>query len=90
MGKFLGYCEECKKSLCSEHAYFYIDENNGAITNNSPYLCKRCYEKKYHKKILSDVEKFKNNLIKNFYHLKIYEHIENIKIDKLIQYIEKC
>ena len=38
--KFNGYCEKCKKSLCPEHAYSFVDGNNEAITYNSPYLCK--------------------------------------------------
>ena len=49
--KFLGHCEKCKKSLCQEHAYFYVDGNNIAVTNNSPYLCKNCYEKNIMKKL---------------------------------------
>ena len=40
--KFNGYCEECKKEICSCKAYQFIDGNNEAITNNSPYLCKQC------------------------------------------------
>ena len=62
MRKFNGYCEKCKKSLCSEHAYSYVDGNNGAITHNMPYLCKECYEKAYNEKILSEVDCFKKSL----------------------------
>ena len=86
--KFNGYCEKCKKSLCSEHAYCYVDGNNASITYNSPYLCKTCYEKTYNEKILNDVDYFKKNLINNLQQLKTYENIETIKIDKLIEVIK--
>ena len=86
--KFLGHCEKCKKSLCQEHAYFYVDGNNIAITNNSPYLCKKCYEETYDKKIKSDIECFKSKLIDNLLNIKRIEHIETIKIDNLILYVE--
>lgn len=86
--KFLGYCENCKKSLCEEHAYFYVDGDNIAITNNSPYLCKSCYENKYNKKIESEVEVFRNVLINNLLRLKRINNTETIKIDKLINYIK--
>ena len=86
--KFNGYCEKCKKSLCLEHAYIYVDGNNAAITYNSPYLCKTCYEKAYNKKILSEVECFKKILIDNLQQLKVNENIETIRIDKLIEFIK--
>ena len=86
--KFLGHCEKCKKSLCEEHAYSYVDGNNIAITNNSPYLCKKCYEEKYNEKIKSDIECFKNRLVNDLLNIKIREHIEKIKIDNLISYVE--
>lgn len=86
--KFLGYCEICKKSLCEEHAYFYVDGNNIAITNNSPYLCKTCYEKRYNEKIESEVEIFKNRLINSLLNLKIINNIETIEIKKLINFIK--
>ena len=88
MRKFNGYCEKCKKSLCPEHAYSYVDENNGVITNNMPYLCKTCYEKTYNKKILSEVDCFKKILIDNLQQLKVNENIETIRIDKLIEFIK--
>lgn len=86
--KFNGYCEICKKSLCEEHAYFFVDGNNGAITNNSPYVCKECYEVKYNKKIKSDVEIFKNHLINKLRTMRTEQNIETIRIDNLIYYIE--
>ena len=88
MRKFNGYCEKCKKSLCPEHAYSYVDENNGVITNNMPYLCKTCYEKTYNKKILSEVDCFKKILIDNLQQLNVNENIETIRIDKLIEFIK--
>lgn len=87
--KFLGYCEECKRSLCEEHAYFYVDGNNSSITNSSPYLCRDCYSKKYDKSIMSEVDAFKEKLITNFQHLQQFEYVETIKINKLIEYIRK-
>ena len=86
--KFNGYCEKCKKSLCPEHAYSYVDGNNETITGNSLYLCKTCYEKAYNKKILNEVDYFKNNLVDNLLKLNMYENIETIRIDKLIEYIK--
>lgn len=44
---FKGKCETCGKSLCPEHVYSYVDGNNEALTENSPYLCATCYENKY-------------------------------------------
>ena len=38
-------CQNC--GIKTEDLYFYLDESNIAITYNSPYLCKQCYEKKY-------------------------------------------
>ena len=86
--KFNGYCEKCKKSLCPEHTFFYVDGNNGAITNNAPFLCKTCYERTYNKKILSEVDCFKKILIDNLQQLKVNENIETIRIDKLIEFIK--
>lgn len=86
--KFNGYCEKCKKSLCAEHAYSYVDGNNGAITSNSPYLCKACYEKTYNEKITSEVDCFKENLIDVLEQFHAFYNIETIKIEKLIEYIK--
>ncbi len=85
--KFNGYCEQCKKIICSCSAYQYVDGNNSAITNSSPYLCKKCYEEKYHTKIMTDVENFKNNLINTLSRIKNEQKIETLRIDKLIDYI---
>lgn len=60
--KFNGKCECCNKSICSCRAYQYIDDSNGAITNNAPYLCKDCYENKYGVRIKTDVEAFRDRI----------------------------
>lgn len=86
--KFLGYCENCKKSLCEEHAYFFVDGNNATITNNSPYLCSCCYETIYGVKIESDIQRFKKKLIKSLLRVKETNNLETIKINNLIKYIE--
>jgi len=87
--KFLGHCEKCKKSICEEHAYFFVDGNNESITNNSPYLCKKCYEKTYNTKIKDSVQRYKENLISNLYDIKNYCNVKSIDIDKMIKYIEE-
>ena len=86
--KFNGHCEICKKSLCPEHTYSFVDGNNEAITYNAPYLCKECYEKTYGTKIESEVDYFKNNLISKLQKLKMYENIQTINVDRLIEYIK--
>lgn len=40
------HCSECGKTFCPKHIYQYVDGNNISITNNSPYYCKECEEKK--------------------------------------------
>ena len=45
--RFHGVCELCGKKIGLDESYCYVDENNYAITNNSPYLCLDCYKKKY-------------------------------------------
>ena len=80
-------CAKCNKSLCLEHAYSYVDENNISITKNSPTLCKECYEIKYNKKILTDVERFKKNLISTLLKISHQQNTETIRIDKLVDYI---
>lgn len=86
--KFLGYCENCRKSLCEEHAYFLVDGNNEAITDNSPYLCDNCYQTEYGVKIESDVERFRKKLIKSLLRYKETNKLDTIKIKNLIKYIE--
>ena len=86
--KFLGYCEKCRKSLCEEHAYFFVDGNNEAITNNSPYLCSNCYEVEYGIKIENDIQLFKKNLIKSLIRYKQTNKSDTIKIKNLIKFIE--
>lgn len=81
------YCEKCKKSLCMEHAYSYVDGNNISITKNAPTLCKECYEKTYNEKIITDVERFKSKLITNLLHIRHEQNVETIRIDKLVNYI---
>lgn len=86
--KFLGHCEICKKSLCPEHSYCFVDGNNIAITNNSPYLCMDCYNKKYDGHIINDTEQFRQRLIANFRNLQQQNCVDSIKIDNLIEYIK--
>lgn len=83
------HCQRCGKSLCPEHTYFYVDGNNRAITESSPHLCKKCYEEKYNVKIKTEVEKFKEHLIKILINLKLQNHIDSVKIDRLIDYINQ-
>lgn len=85
--KFKGYCEECKKEICSCKAYSYIDGNNAAVTNSSPYLCKECYERKYNVHIADDVERFKNKLIEALQRVQYNSKLETLRIDKLIEFI---
>ena len=85
--KFNGYCEECKKEICSCKAYQFIDGNNEAITNNSPYLCKQCYEKKYNVHIKDDVEAFKSRLVETLQRVQNTSKVETLRIDKFIQFI---
>lgn len=80
-------CAKCKKSLCMEHAYSYVDGNNNSITKNAPTLCKECYEEKYNEKIITDVEKFKQNLIATLLSIRHEQNMETIRVDKLIDYI---
>ena len=88
--KFTGYCEECNKSICSCKAYSYVDESNASITNNSPYLCKDCYEKKYNVHIADETEAFRNELIETLQRIQYDTKVETIRIDNLIEYIRKC
>ena len=85
--KFKGHCEECQKEICSCKAYQYVDESNAAISNNSPYLCKSCYEKKYNVHIPTDIERFKNNLISTLQQIQYNYKVDTIRIDKIIEYI---
>ena len=85
--KFNGYCEECKKEICSCKAYQFIDGNNEAITNNSPYLCKQCYEKKYNVHIKDDVEAFKSRLVETLQRVQNTSKVETLRIDRFIQFI---
>jgi hypothetical protein len=47
--KYHGYCENCGKKVPQDQIFQYLDGNNIAITYNSQYLCKECYEAKYDK-----------------------------------------
>lgn len=40
-------CAGCGKPFPDKLLFSYVDENNGAITKNSPDYCWRCYNKKY-------------------------------------------
>lgn len=85
--KFNGYCEECKKKICSCKSYQYVDESNAAITNNSPYLCKQCYEKRYHVHIKNDVERFKSRLVDTLQRVQSNAKVETLRIDNIIEFI---
>lgn len=61
--KFAGRCEACGKPLCSCRAYQYTDESNGAITANSPFLCRECYETRYGVKIPTEIDAYKARLL---------------------------
>lgn len=86
--KFNGHCEECGESICICKAYSYVDESNGSVTNSSPYLCKKCYEKKYSVHIDTEVERFKKNLINSLHNVQENSKVETIRIDRLITFIE--
>jgi hypothetical protein len=49
MKKDLMKCQNCGVMLSPSKTFQYVDGNNGAITKNSPILCRDCYEKKYGK-----------------------------------------
>jgi hypothetical protein len=61
--KYGGKCEGCGKAVCSCKIYQYVDADNAAISNNSPYLCKSCYEARYNVKIPSEVDSYRNSHI---------------------------
>lgn len=42
-----GACSNCGKKFCFKHLFFYVDESNTAITQNSPELCDSCYRLAY-------------------------------------------
>jgi len=85
----LGKCEYCGKEIKSCNAYQHVDGNNISITNNSPYLCKDCFEKRYNEHIKTEVEVFKDKLFRQFRYLKSETKDENEKnlIDKLVKII---
>lgn len=47
MRTYKGVCENCGAKKMPNEVFIYVDGNNFGITNNSPYLCRECYEKKY-------------------------------------------
>lgn len=61
--RFSGHSDACGKPLCSCKAYQYVDESNGAITTNAPYLCRDCYEQKYGVKIPTEVDAYKTRVL---------------------------
>ena len=61
--KFKGRCEDCGKSICSCKAYQYVDENNAAISNSAPYLCRSCYERRYNVKLPTEIDAYKEKLL---------------------------
>lgn len=36
-------CKRCEEKFCESHMFKYVDGNNIAITQNSPWYCKPCY-----------------------------------------------
>lgn len=64
--KFTGKCEGCSASICSCKAYQYVDESNQAITDNSPYLCRKCYEERHSVVIRTPEQSFKERLADRF------------------------
>lgn len=44
---FKGKCECCKTKISEKEAFIYVDGNNHSVTLNSPYLCLKCYLKRY-------------------------------------------
>jgi len=64
--KFNGKCESCGTSICSCKAYQYVDESNQAITDNSLYLCQKCYSERYGVKIKTPEQSFKERLADRF------------------------
>ncbi len=86
--KFQGYCEKCGKVICECKAYIYVNSNNEAITNSSPYLCKKCYEEEYNEHIYTEGERLKTQIINSLYRQKEIMGIKAIKIENLIKFIE--
>lgn len=77
--KFGGHCEACGKSICACKAYQYTDDSNGAISANSQYLCRDCYEKKYGVEIPTEVEVYKKRLKDKLRHYVIRLNDEKSK-----------
>lgn len=86
--KFQGYCEQCGKEICICKAYTYTDPNNEAISNSSPYLCKKCYEEEYNEHIDTEGERVKKRIIDVLYRQREIVGTKAIKIDNLINFIE--
>ncbi len=59
-------CQDCGKNLCPEHSYFRPDDANQAINNNAGVWCSVCFEKRFGEHIKTDVELYKDKLIKMF------------------------
>jgi uncharacterized Fe-S center protein len=85
--KYHGRCEGCGKEVCACSIYQYTDEDNETITNNSPFLCKACYEERYDVTIQTDVRKFKDRLIKRLMELS-HDGIDLSDTPKLCKYID--
>ncbi len=67
--KFSGCCDACGKTLCSCRVYQYVDESNAAISANSPFLCRECYEKRYRVKIPTEIDAYKARLLSSLDYL---------------------
>ncbi len=42
-----GKCENCGVKKPDSELFIRVDGNNGAITRNAPFLCKKCYVERY-------------------------------------------
>lgn len=83
-------CENCGKICCSEHLYKYTDDTNASINYNSPYLCKKCYEKKYNLKMKTEREIILKTILEDYYWIK--NNIEDFNFndpDKFYKFIQK-
>lgn len=83
--KYSGHCEGCNAALCACKVYQYVDENNEAITNSSPYLCAKCYEKRYGVHIPTDVGRYRDSLINHLERLT--KAANSPEIQRALQYV---
>jgi len=83
-------CEECSKICCAEHLYKYTDDTNASINYSSPYLCKKCYEKKHNTKIKTEKNLLIDQILRDYKFLKSNEiYIDFNNGDKFYKFIQK-